>query len=674
MQHSCSHSFSWPIRALDGRYYRTCRLCGCKHEFDWEKMCGIEQGPAFTDPFLIRKAADGLSLSLLPARESAVRAFAENLIFCFRSQPRTVVGYRPGTLWRNVFVPSGAPWRWFGRSLVCHAVAIAVVVTALRPSKVTARRPEIAANSQITYYLKPPTFPAREARPSPAFRRRSSARTGTQAQAALRVAPGRRSASATLTAPQIRFPKAASSGIAALGNGLIAPAPPASALSQFHLKGGPGQQLSAVGPAPEVHENLRGALSLSQGPIVGPPSNLAGIPSQRKVIGPGSTLVAPPPSVQGIQRSAGGVTIGNSAVVAPAPQISGVAGNPFGKRGAPGLGGSGDVVAPAPQVSGIGRTIYGKSGAPILGGSGNVIAPAPQIAGVAGNPYGKRGAAGLGGSGDVVAPAPQVAGTFSGRGSGLPQSEIVGPAPGTGDFHLGLGNGKAGSFGAVPAVPPAPQASGLGGGAGGMTGAPSIGAAAGSVVAPPPALQGSEITAGSGSGSASAGSGMQVAAAPPVQQQTADNSAEAKTPGELPAPESVDNSPPGSVQEFSLHLVGLASALPTSSYFSNYEVFIAERRLTRLKSQLIKLVYMFLPYQRRLSEFGTANLRTLKLRVRRDPSCDESLLDITWPDAASRPQSGDANSGTRSSSPNSRLPCYRTSADDYRRALAKVRE
>jgi hypothetical protein len=672
MQRQCSHSFSWPIRALDGRYYRTCRWCGCKHEFDWEKMCGIEQGPSFTDPFLIRKTDDGPSLSLLPARESAVRVFVENLLFCFRSQPRTVVGYRPGMLWRNVFVPSGAPWRWFGRSLLCHAVAIAVVATALRPSKVTARRPGISADSQITYYLRPPTFPAREARPSTTFRRRSSARSGVQAQAALRVAPGRKTASATLTAPQIRFPKAASGGMAALGNGLVAPAPPSSALSQFQLKSVPGGQVAAVGPAPELHENLRGSLTLSQGPIVGPPSNLAGIPSQRRVLGPGSTLVAPPPSVQGIQRSAGGVTIGNSAVVAPAPQIAGVAGNPFGKRGAPGLGGSGDVVAPAPQVAGIGRASYGKSGAAALAGSGDVVAPAPQIAGVAGNPFGKRGSPGLGGSGDVVAPAPQVAGTFSGRGSGLPQSEIVGPAPGT-DFHPGLENGKAGSFGVgyVPAVGPAPQVSGLGGGAGGRTGAPNIGSAGASVVAPPPALQGSEITGGSGAGSASAGGGLAVAAsAPPVQQPAASNSSEVKAAGELPAPESVDNSPPGSVQEFSLHLVGVASALPASSYFSNYEVFIAERRLTRLKSQLIKLVYMFLPYQRRLSEFGTANLRTLKLRVKRDPSCDESLLDITWPDAASRQQATDANPEANTKA---KLPCYRTSADEYRRALAKFR-
>jgi hypothetical protein len=41
-----------------------------------------------------------------------------------------------------------------------------------------------------------------------------------------------------------------------------------------------------------------------------------------------------------------------------------------------------------------------------------------------------------------------------------------------------------------------------------------------------------------------------------------------------------------------------------SSYFSNYEVFIAEQRVTRHQSRLIKLVYEFLSYQARLSDYG----------------------------------------------------------------------
>ena len=77
-------------------------------------------------------------------------------------------------------------------------------------------------------------------------------------------------------------------------------------------------------------------------------------------------------------------------------------------------------------------------------------------------------------------------------------------------------------------------------------------------------------------------------------------------------------------EEMAIRLIGLALALPSSSYFSNYEVFIAERRISKVASQLIKLVYVSLPYQRRLSEYGLSNSRVYKLRVSRDRTCDES--------------------------------------------------
>jgi hypothetical protein len=125
-----------------------------------------------------------------------------------------------------------------------------------------------------------------------------------------------------------------------------------------------------------------------------------------------------------------------------------------------------------------------------------------------------------------------------------------------------------------------------------------------------------------------------------------------------------------------VRVIGLAMSLPSSSYFSNYEVFIAERRISKDESQLIKLVYQSLPYQRRLSEYGLNNARVFKLRVIRDPSCDESLMQMTWPDAnqskSGSPPPSDSpelNSSGRSD----KLPCYRTTADDYRKAISRRR-
>jgi hypothetical protein len=134
-----------------------------------------------------------------------------------------------------------------------------------------------------------------------------------------------------------------------------------------------------------------------------------------------------------------------------------------------------------------------------------------------------------------------------------------------------------------------------------------------------------------------------------------------KTPGVA-----ANRQPPAPV-DLPLRLIGLALKLPSTSYFSNYEVFFAERRIAKGEAQLIKLVYVFLPYQRRLTEYGLSDSRVFKLRVTRDPSCDESLLQMTWPEAdqsQKKPDESDTDS-------NNKLPCYRTTADDYKRAIGQ---
>jgi len=142
-----------------------------------------------------------------------------------------------------------------------------------------------------------------------------------------------------------------------------------------------------------------------------------------------------------------------------------------------------------------------------------------------------------------------------------------------------------------------------------------------------------------------------------------------------PPPQSdADDSRDAVTEELPIRIIGQALALPNSSYFSNYEVFIAEKRRANGKTQLIKLVYVSLPYQRKLSEYGVNSAKIYKLRVTRDSSCDETLLEITWPQAD--PSHPDAANpiGPPSLGPhdaNTTLPCYRTTADDYRKALSK---
>jgi hypothetical protein len=129
-------------------------------------------------------------------------------------------------------------------------------------------------------------------------------------------------------------------------------------------------------------------------------------------------------------------------------------------------------------------------------------------------------------------------------------------------------------------------------------------------------------------------------------------------------------------QDVQLRVISLTWAPSRSSYFSSFEVFIAETWLNKKESEFIKLVYEFLPYQQRLSEYGLQDLKVRRLRVTRDSTCDESLMQMAWPEGengpAGSPHSGDGLAAT-SADRNNALPCYRTTADDYRRAVSRSR-
>ena len=209
------------------------------------------------------------------------------------------------------------------------------------------------------------------------------------------------------------------------------------------------------------------------------------------------------------------------------------------------------------------------------------------------------------------------------------------------------------------------------------------------VVPPAPSVQDAINSTGGGRANSLSNTGLQVVPpAPSVQgagnSGTGGSAMAMSIPPVVTSPSRpvIDNSrgpvenPRGQVtEEMAIRLIGLALALPSSSYFSNYEVFIAERRISKVASQLIKLVYVSLPYQRRLSEYGLNNSKVYKLRVSRDRTCDESLLQMTWPETDPHPgsQYSTDSPGLNPNDRNGMLPCYRTTADDYRKALSRGR-
>jgi len=140
----------------------------------------------------------------------------------------------------------------------------------------------------------------------------------------------------------------------------------------------------------------------------------------------------------------------------------------------------------------------------------------------------------------------------------------------------------------------------------------------------------------------------------------------------------VNNQNEATIEELPLGVLGVVFAAPGTSFFSNFEVFVAKRRVGKDQLQLIKLVYEFLPYQRRLSEYDLNNLppRVIKLRVTPDPSCDEPLGQIIQFHAdPNRPAAEDPKlpAALRSSDLNAVLPCYRTTAGDFQKAMSRSR-
>jgi hypothetical protein len=131
------------------------------------------------------------------------------------------------------------------------------------------------------------------------------------------------------------------------------------------------------------------------------------------------------------------------------------------------------------------------------------------------------------------------------------------------------------------------------------------------------------------------------------------------------------------IEGLPLGLIGVVFAPPGTSFFSNFEVFVAKRRVGKDQLQLIKLVYEFLPYQRRLSEYNLNNLpaRVIKLKVTPDPSCDESLGQMIQPHANETglaTQSEELPAALRATDLTAVLPCYRATADDFQKAMSKT--
>ncbi len=591
---------------------------------------------------------------LLLELEPAYRVFFSNLadFLLLSSVPSYDLVSQPAPFWDDVFIPNGAPWLGLLESAFWHTIFILLPVFLLQgwfPRQIEIQ-PMSAAH--IIYYRPDPAFPAHGSSPPMA---RVPAKPTSLSPQALRVVPQRIVRQPPILPPDLaavtrpaqppaplsspRLPAAPLAAVSAprrqgsaLGVAVIAPAPNVEQAAAMRSS---GLRVVVVPPAPQIGHAGRPGASLGSGKIqpIAPAPELGAVSARRGMASPAVGAIAPAPMLQrdSLRRSLlGSANAGNKGqttgsdgdlmhvlVVPPAPKLTINQGS-SSRSGGAGIGGGGAaVVPPAPALSGS----WAKGGREDAAGTGT-------------------GAKGRGASGGLL-------------GAG---STVVPPAPTLGSAR-NLGHGGGGSFGdgsGLAVVPPPPSVGEDGKFA--RVGAGGLLDGSGSAVPPAPSMEGANGL--NGRGGAAAGDAISSGASPPSAAGGTDGS-------------DSDSSANGAVEVVPLHIVGLAFAMPSTSFGSSYEVYIAEKELAGHKKLLIKLVYWFLPYQQRLSETHPDITKMYKLRVTRDRACDESLLHMsqssdgqTYPG----PQLPAAALQADSASQNVPLPCYRTTADDYRKA------
>jgi hypothetical protein len=600
----------------------------------------------------VQRSAPVPRLRLLTELEPRHRVFFRNLadLLLSRPVPQIPITSRPAPFWDDVFVPSGASWSSFLESMLWHMLLLILFVWG--QSRVWAPVkffPQQNAHRSVIYYPLRQSFPAAESRVTSVGARSRAKHASLRHpphqpahQSAMPVTPQQK--------PSIVTPPDIKQATARLPNFLSSHA--VTPMVPFSATAGPRRNALAgpsgvVAPPPEVDKDVDQATArrpaLPQASAVAPAPELGGASAGRAMKAPntgGLRVVPPPPSVQ---------NAGNSARAGRGSGLSSGLGS---------LSGAGpNVVPPPPSVQGA-RNAAGDARLGSMAGAGSQVVPPPPSVQGAGGPAGgtRLGSLSRGGA-EVVPPPPSVEGAGHSGARGR------------------LGSlSRNGSGDGSQIVPPPPSIQGSGGPAGG-TRLAALSGAGSEVVPPPPSVEGAGHSSGRGRLDGSP------TVTPPSAVESAGNSGARKILEPMdPLPMDASSDPPAvnnpTIEELPLGFLGVVFAAPGTSFFSNFEVFVAKRRVGKDQLQLIKLVYEFLPYQRRLSEYDLNNLppRVIKLRVTPDPSCDETLGQViqSHPDptlpATEYPK---LPAALRSADMNAVLPCYRTTADDFQKAMLR---
>jgi hypothetical protein len=580
-------------------------------------------------------------ITLLVALEPAYRAFFGNLadIVSLRSSTELAGSSSQTHGWNDVLVESPIPWKRFIESVFLHVVVVGMLsgLSRIWPRELLVSPPPLL-EAHVTYYPFSQSFPAQESsRPA--------------------VHPIRQHTSApqeVIKAGRNREPLAGS-GARGTGDGQKAdawtvppPRMPMFTISRFRK---PELGVAVLPPPPEIDEAGTRPSHLLDFSVVAPPPDLGGGAGLRRINAPRAAVVPPPPDVRGSLKSAGLIDAAqlgsrsaradDPSIVPPPPSLNDRAILPYGATDIPSKIGPSriglQVVAPPSSIQDRDKLDARASGISLGSGVSQVVPPPPSLEDAGNSVAGARAISPAYSGSQVVPPAPSIESGGNDGGGGRMSS------PGQGDSQV---------------VPPPPSVQF---GAGGNSGAAGRGrdrsraGARAEAVLPPASAQGDGNSNPSGEPGGTTG---------------------AKDGSPSSVPEGGGDRKHPIFQDVQLRVISLAWAPSRSSYFSSFEVFIAEKWLNNKESEFIKLVYEFLPYQERLSEYGSYELKVHRLRVTRDSTCDESLMQMAWPEGENglpaSHHSADAPVSTATDR-NNALPCYRTTADDYRRAVSRGR-
>jgi hypothetical protein len=608
-------------------------------------------------PRAVPAPAPAPRLKLLIELEPRYRVFLHNLadLLLSRRPPQLRLTSRPAHFWNDVFVPSTPPWSAFFESMLLHLLLVVLVVWGqsriwtsvdLFPQ----RRPR---HTPITYYPPKQSFKAAEGRAT-VRKQVKVAQPSHPHQAAMPVTPQQKPK--MVTPPDIK--QAAARPPDLPGSHTVAPIVPAP----LSLRNTPSATpYEVVAPAPQVDQATARRMTLPHDSAVAPAPELGGSLAERSAQRPngdGARVVPPPPAVQNAVHSGRGDLglSGKPNVVPPSPSFQGGAKAGSDARVGSITGSGSQVVPPPPSLQGSSNT--GRTDRLTSGAGPRVVPPPPSVQSAGNSSDARVGS--IAGS-QVVQPPPSVHGAGSssraGRLSSLGTGANVVPPPPSVER---AGNTRSGALSGAGSAVAAPSPI-VANASGHLEPLPDNGPGDALQAAPPR----SPVSGAGNSGGGGTGKVLE-----PMDPLTADGSSGAS------APQDASNDSKATFEELPLGLLGVVFVPPGTSYFSNFEVFVAKRRIGK-DLQLIKLVYEFLPYQRRLSEYNLNNIpqRVIKLRVTPDPSCNESLGQMIQPPADSTTAGAgypDLPEALRSQDLTAMLPCYRTNASDFEKAMSRV--